>query len=255
MEDCGQTPACLMPSLAARPQIELWFPLWFLPWRPDPRARISCSVGWPAAGLWARAVLQILMGGRCTVWKQDPVLAHVFLISCMLNRLYLFLAQERRLLWRSKNTGCFVVPWWRRQRQQKSRQKARASRQKQEPTVQKNKPDGQPDHSLVRKGVPNKKDREATTFLKMDWSKLNWHNGFFEDHEGGSGCTAEYFIAHQLVGAAGHNWALCTMDPKKVISNFTRLETLASGTKVEYWRVSDLPKRLQSKCCWWGGED
>ena len=113
-----------------------------------------------------------------------------------------------------------------------------------------------PFYLLVRKGVPNKKDREATTFLKMDWSKLNWHNGFFfEDHEGGSGCTAEYFIAHQLVGVAGHNWALCTMDPKKVISNVTRLDTLTSGTKVEYWRVSDLPKRLQSKCCWWGGED
>ena len=90
----------------------------------------------------------------------------------------------------------------------------------------------------------------------MDWSKLNWHNDFgFEDHDGGYGCKAEYFIAHQLVGSFGQNWALCTMDPKKVISNVTRLDTLTSGTKVEYWRVSDLPKRLQSKCYWWGGED
>ena len=112
-----------------------------------------------------------------------------------------------------------------------------------------------PFYLLVRKGVPNKKDREATTFLKMGWSKLNWHNAFgFEDHDGASACTAEYFIAHQLVGGCGRNWALGTMDPK-VIFNCTRLDTLASGTRVEYWRVSDLPKRLQSNCYWWGGED
>ena len=93
-----------------------------------------------------------------------------------------------------------------------------------------------------------------STFQKMDWSELNWQGAYgFEPN--GYGCTAEYFLAHQLVGAAGHNWALCTMDPKKVISNVTRLASLASGTKVEYWRVSDLPKHLQSKCCWWGGED
>ena len=102
---------------------------------------------------------------------------------------------------------------------------------------------------LVRKGVP-KKYRTAlqTTFQKMDWSKLNWFG------TNGGDCTAEYFLACQHP-FAGHNWALCTMDPKQVISNVTRLNTLTSGTKVEYWRVSDLPKRLQSKCYWWGGED
>ncbi len=90
-------------------------------------------------------------------------------------------------------------------------------------------------------------------FQKMDWSKLNWR-GVYGFEPNGYGCTAEYFLAHHLVGGAGDKRALCTMD-RKVISKCTRLDTLASGTKVEYWRVSDLPKRLQSKCYWWGGED
>ena len=112
---------------------------------------------------------------------------------------------------------------------------------------------------LVRKGLPKKyapRTAIQTTFQKMDWSKLNWC-GVYGFEPNGYGCTAEYFLAHQLpfVGCASHNWALCTMDPIKVISNCARLDALASGTKVEYWRVSDLPKRLQSKCYWWGGED
>ena len=89
----------------------------------------------------------------------------------------------------------------------------------------------------------------------MDWSKLDWSYVPGHGDNNGSGCQAEYFLAHHLVnGASGHNFALCTMD-RKVISNCTSLDTLASGTKVEYWRVSDLPKRQQSKCYWWGGEE
>ena len=102
-------------------------------------------------------------------------------------------------------------------------------------------------------------------FQKMDWSKLNWR-GVHGFEPNGYGCTAESFIAHKLIfpvndghnwallrgGSPRHNWAQC--QSTKVISNFTRLDTLASGTKVEYWRVSDLPKRLQSNCCRWGGE-
>jgi hypothetical protein len=120
-----------------------------------------------------------------------------------------------------------------------------------------NKQAGQPTKPFclfVRRGDPIKEVREATTFQKMDWSKLDWRYVTGYQDNNGSGCQAEYFLAHHLVGASGHNFALCRMD-RTVISNCTSLDTLPSGTKVEYWRVSDLPKRLQSKCCWWGGED
>ena len=121
---------------------------------------------------------------------------------------------------------------------------------------------------FVRKGIPKKYGPRTAidaAFQKMDWSKLNWKGVLW--FIGGDGCTAESFIAHKLIfpvndghnwallhdGSPRHNWAHCLST--KVISNCTRLDTLASGTKVEYWRVSDLPKHLQSKCCWWGGED
>ena len=107
---------------------------------------------------------------------------------------------------------------------------------------------------FVRRGDPIKKVREATTFQKMDWSKLDWRYVTGYQNNNGSGCDAEYFLAHHLVGTSGHNFALCRMD-RTVIFNHTSLDTLPSGTKVEYWRVSDLPKRQQSKCYWWGGEE
>ena len=88
----------------------------------------------------------------------------------------------------------------------------------------------------------------------MDWSKLDWRYVTGYQDNNGSGCDAEHFLAHHLVGTSGHNFALCRMD-RTVIFNHTSLDTLPSGTKVEYWRVSDLPKRQQSKCYWWGGEE
>ena len=97
---------------------------------------------------------------------------------------------------------------------------------------------------LVRKGMPKKYSQmtpNQSTFQKMDWSELNsW--GVYGFEPNGYGCTAEYFLAHQLVGGAGHNWAFCIVDAKKVVHNDMRLNTLTSGTKVEHWRVSDIPE-------------
>ena len=112
---------------------------------------------------------------------------------------------------------------------------------------------------FVRKGVRNRigSDRcNNNNFGKMDWSKLYWK---YVDHacggHNGSECDAECFIAHHLIWPLpGQEWALCTM-ARKVIPNCTKLYTFPSGTKLEYWKVSDLPKCQQSNCTWWSGED
>ena len=57
-------------------------------------------------------------------------------------------------------------------------------------------------------------DTQPKHIPEMDWNELN-SRGVYGFEPNGYGCTAEYFLACQLVGGAGHNWALYTVDAKK----------------------------------------